>query len=121
MARKPITFLGDRITTIDDAFDSLGLDCPQLEGRRLTEWAEDERKSLEQERPSITRGYTWLDNNFNLAFFLFDFGMSFMADRDIYLKNPAQVAKTPKKSFQNVLLELDSACRKKYHPELYSS
>lgn len=39
---------------------------------------------------------------------LFDIGMSFMAEKPIVLFNRDQVKKTPTKSFENVLLELDS-------------
>jgi len=115
MNRKPITFIGNGIKTLDDAFDSLGLDCSQLKGRKLTEWAERERFILENSRTlkrcyktPFGRGYEWIDNNPNLAVFLFDFGMAFMADAGIFLENNKQVERTPKKSFQNVLLELDA-------------
>ena len=107
--------IGNGIKTLDDAFDSLGLDCSQLKGRKLTEWAERERFILENSRTlkrcyktPFGRGYEWIDNNPNLAVFLFDFGMAFMADAGIFLENNKQVERTPKKSFQNVLLELDA-------------
>jgi hypothetical protein len=38
----------------------------------------------------------------------FDFGMAFMAEKPIKLINIDNVQKTPKKSLQNVLIELDS-------------
>jgi len=39
--------------------------------------------------------------------FLFDFGMSFMADKPVLLFNRNMVLSKPHKSFENVLLELD--------------
>lgn len=38
----------------------------------------------------------------------FDFGMTFMADKPVKLINREDVEKTPYKSLQNVLIELDS-------------
>lgn len=38
----------------------------------------------------------------------FDFGMMFMAEKPIKLINKTKIKRTPYKSFQNVLLELDS-------------
>ena len=38
----------------------------------------------------------------------FDFGMTFMSDRPVKLINKEDVEKTPYKSLQNVLIELDS-------------
>lgn len=38
----------------------------------------------------------------------FDFGMTFMAEKPIVLINRDKIKKTPHKSFQNVLLELDA-------------
>jgi len=38
---------------------------------------------------------------------IFDFGMFFMAERPLLIINKESVQKTPNKSFQNVLLELD--------------
>ena len=38
----------------------------------------------------------------------FDFGMTFMLEKPIKLINKDKIPKTPHKSFQNVLLELDS-------------
>lgn len=38
----------------------------------------------------------------------FDFGMTFMIEKPIKLINKDKISKTPYKSFQNVLLELDS-------------
>ncbi|KYK26369.1 hypothetical protein AYK26_05240 [Euryarchaeota archaeon SM23-78] len=51
--------------------------------------------------------YEWKNNNWE---FLFDFGMSFMEEKPIRLLNRAEVEKkrTNEKSFQNMLLELDS-------------
>jgi len=40
--------------------------------------------------------------------FLFDFGMVFMAEKPIVLLNRNEIKRTGKKSFENVLLELDS-------------
>jgi len=52
--------------------------------------------------------YEWKNNNRD---FLFNFGMAFMAGKPIILSNRDYVKtqKTPHKSFQNVLLELDFA------------
>jgi hypothetical protein len=55
--------------------------------------------------------YEWKDNNRE---FLFDFGMTFMAEKPIRLLNREYVEtqRTPGKSFQNVLLALDDIGRK---------
>ena len=42
---------------------------------------------------------------------LFDFGMLFMAEKPLKLINRDDVERTPHKSFQNVLLELDAKYR----------
>ncbi len=44
---------------------------------------------------------------------LFDFGMTFMADKPIKLINKYDIERTPYKSFQNVLLELDEKYKSK--------
>jgi len=44
---------------------------------------------------------------------LFDFGMLFIAEKPIVLINRDEIKRTPYKSFQNVLLELDARHRKK--------
>ena len=56
--------------------------------------------------------YHWDEKTGSSPNFLFDFGMAFMADKPITLKNRDEVERTPHKSFQNVLLELD----KQYRP-----
>ena len=43
--------------------------------------------------------------------FLFDFGMAFMAKKDIKLTNRTEIKQTPHKSFENVLLVLDRKYR----------
>lgn len=43
--------------------------------------------------------------------FLLDFGMAFMVERSITLINRKDVERTPRKSFENVLLELDKKYR----------
>jgi len=62
---------------------------------------------------SIT--YDWKGNNKE---FLFNFGMAFMAGKPIILTNREYVEtqRTPHKSFQNVLLELDFAHSKVLYP-----
>jgi len=110
MAKKPLYFIGTKIKTLDDAFGSLGLECPELRGMKFSEWAEKERAILEDVN-FLGRGYKWEENNPNFALFLFNFGMAFMADIDIYLKNPREVKRTLHKSFQNVLLELHEICK----------
>ncbi|MBU1198531.1 MAG: hypothetical protein KKF46_06040 [Nanoarchaeota archaeon] len=67
-------------------------------------------KNLEKVRNSIKDAeiieYAWKNSD---AEALFDFGMAFMSDKPIILKNREEVEKqrTPHKSFQNVLLKLD--------------
>jgi hypothetical protein len=59
--------------------------------------------------------YEWKSNNKD---FLFNFGMAFMAGKPIILTNREYVEtqRTPHKSFQNVLLELDFAHSKVLYP-----
>ncbi len=45
---------------------------------------------------------------------LFDIGMMFMAEKPVVLINRVDIEKTPHKSFQNVLLEIDGRYREKY-------
>lgn len=57
--------------------------------------------------------YKWKDELLkDKVDFLFDFGMVFMAEKPVLLTNRKQVERTPYKSFQNVLLELDKKYRK---------
>lgn len=73
-------------------------------------------KDLAKRREEIKKSgiieYEWKENNEE---FLFDFGMAFMAEKPIILSNRAKVKRTPHKSFQNVLLELDRKYRKWKH------
>jgi len=69
------------------------------------------RRAEQIEKAKIIE-YNWKSNNPD---FLFDFGMSFMAEKPIILLNREEVEKqrTPHKSFQNVLLTLDDMYRNK--------
>lgn len=77
-------------------------------------------KDLAKRREEIKKSelieYEWKENIFEDKIgFLFDFGMAFMAEKPIILKNKNEVKRTPYKSFQNVLLELDRKYRKWKH------
>lgn len=115
MAEKPLY-----IINADDMLDDLNSDFPQF----LFKYAYNADISLhvplydqllyrrEQIKLAENVKYKWrkniLEDKIN---FLFDFGMAFMADKPVLLANRRKVKRTPFKSFQNVLLELDATYR----------
>lgn len=77
-------------------------------------------KDLVKRREKIKKSelieYEWKENILeDKISFIFDFGMAFMAKKPIILKNKNEVKRTPYKSFQNVLIELDKKYRKWRH------
>lgn len=93
--------------------------CPSI-GNELDQLVKEHAKaSISEITPSYERflkrraeillsdyiEYEWQGLN---PHFLFDFGMTFMAEKLIRLTNRDDVPRTPHKSFQNVLLELDA-------------
>jgi len=117
MAEKPVYLvnLEDISARILDSFDQFALG--RSENKKFPQTvATFNFKTYAQSRKeefNKTRLIEYTLNNLDKQFF-FDFGMAFYTEKPIILTNREEVEKlrTPKKSFQNVLLKLDSQYRK---------
>ena len=117
MARVPVVLANPemvpgQVPPLED-LDIFLLGLPQIEslpheaGLRVINQTYTRKARIHREK-QIEYTFNKLDKNF-----LFDFGMAFMTEKPIVLLNRAEVEqqRTPSKSFQNVLLELDSLAR----------
>ena len=103
MAGKPLIVANPLITINDDFGLFIAKYSSNMTFSQYNSLFDHFTKRKQEISESDIIEYIWFENS---PEFLFDFGMAFMAEKQIKLINKKNVQQTPNKSFQNVLLEL---------------